>query len=296
MWKYISGLIVLGAAGFAIIQNMNRPYGIHVPSSHFESYDSAVRTFYNRYKSFPGDIPNVDRFYDVKMWPMMRNGNGDGELQICAELAVDSTCASPEDLLLVADAGEGAALVSGESTQFWHHLAAAELIPGYYNGCGALLADNTECGRANYAFPMEVSSKPPYIHGPAVTVYGDGKENYYQIVRFPSDVDYRLAGAVTPEYAYQIDKRLDDGLPGTGKVQFRSAKADGSSYLNQVPQSEDGGFEEGNVQACVNEQPAGAEFTAHELERATYARDNENLACSLRIRMWSPKDNALAKN
>jgi prepilin-type N-terminal cleavage/methylation domain-containing protein len=150
-------------------------------------YSSAIAQFRQQYGSLPGDIIDADSY-----WSTATNGNGDNEIN-------DST----------------------ESFQAWLHLALAKMVDGAYSGAAggggathAIIGTNVPRGRlTNTGWTI-------YYKG---TTSGD--TNYYNqdlanYLAFGTPVTNAMTqgAALRPAEAWQIDKKIDNALPATGRV------------------------------------------------------------------------------
>lgn len=170
--------------------------------------------------------------------------------------------------------GDGDKLLSGaESIDFWKHLKAAELVHLNLLGEGIV--------QARY-FHDNNFIKKWFSESAGIVVYASGERNYYQIARYETEGDIKVLPALTPEEAFNLDSKMVDGRPFTGSVTIRSAAQDGSSRLDGDITQAEVGYEAGNEYACVHESDIS---TDAKKRAATYAIANENLACSIRIRM-----------
>ena len=316
MARTILGLLpVILIVGFYLIAS--GPPGLpkasfqRMQASQIEQLNVAVYKFRNKYKCLPGDCEHISDHFDAAEYPNVRNGNGNGILEACGKLGIDGFC----DLSYQPNYVELGAMeevnirlysLSGESAQFWLQLQAGEFInkesdSGYkesYSGCGAISPDQCkEIGKAyrpaqlehDNPFPKKAFYKKLFIGSEfkeplGLIVYGMGERNYFQIGRISIKRGFSILPGMTPFEAMLIDEKMDDGKSGTGTIVAVSAQPDGSSHINQKLRAEDGGFENGNPAACIQQSAGGDVFTEQELETATYAVENENLACSLRIR------------
>ncbi|MGB1539835.1 MAG: prepilin-type N-terminal cleavage/methylation domain-containing protein, partial [Rickettsiales bacterium] len=281
----IIGLII---GGVLVGQDLIKAAEIRATVSQIESYNAAVNTFRGRFNGLPGDIRNVTSFFDAgsgNTWPDLIDGDGDRSLEACEDGTgpgndstndTDGLCngVDPHEYVDVATLAEH----TGELLQFWHHLSAAELVPGYYNGCyfgGAGDSGSVaDCGLLEAAFPRSKMDRN------GIGVYATGGRNYYQIGVTGAAMAYEVEPSLTPEEAYNLDQKMDDGKPGTGAVVAKSAQAGGTA-VNTAMAAADGDFTaSATATACVAEDVTGV--TAPQW---TYALLNENITCSLRLRM-----------
>ena len=151
-------------------------------------YNSAYSAFKQQYGSFPGDIADANSYWGSAVNGVnVTNGNGDGNIN-------NST----------------------EPYQAWLHLSLAKLIEGSFSGAGtaASLGVNVPRGRINgsgWSFDNNTAKV-----GNAIW-YNQDLGNYLSI-------GASVSGSITqgkllsPSEAWQIDTKMDDGLPATGQV------------------------------------------------------------------------------
>ncbi len=165
---------------------------------------TALNTFYLKYNCIPGDCYNISTYLSGET-----NGDGSEILNTPANGAV------------------------GEVYTAWKQLAAAGLYPGNYTGADAGGAHAYGNSVAGVNVP---ASKAISRTGYSFVYYGvlSGNASYYNgsfnnMIWFGSDVGgyYTSSGALKPVDAYNIDKKIDDGIPGTGKVSSPWVRAGG---------------------------------------------------------------------
>ena len=198
----IIGLIV---GGILVGQDLIKAAEIRATVSQLEKYNTAVNVFRGKYNGIPGDLLNASLFgFDSSRGTAGLAGNG---------------------LIEALSAGTAATYIS-EVSCFWDDLSTAGLI-------GDNLNQSTLCG----AGPV-VSSV-----GGAVPAAKLGKGNFIIVGNFQGVNFYSVTGittiaagaayttnaALTQEIAYQIDTKVDDGVPDTGTAGAVPSTAIGSS-------------------------------------------------------------------
>ena len=207
-------LVIIGllVGGILAGQELIRQAEISKVLKQINEYDTAVATFRTKYNGYmPGDFPNAFSF----------------------QIVLDST--GTQDVAGTADAqqdGDGDGLLdnhtdssfnafSGEMLNFWIHLSNTNMIKGEYkqdnSACTAL------CDRAaGVAFP-----ETPFGTGIIALTGSSPVLQYVLGTGNPLDNLNRAEGAgtdgavgdtMTPEQAYAIDIKLDDGDPDGGGV------------------------------------------------------------------------------
>lgn len=164
-----------------------------------------MNTFRDKYFQLPGDMNNATSFWGATTCPgtagvgtQTCNGNGDG--------VIDNPAAASQ---------------YGEVFTFWQHLANAGLIEGTYTGIASsassldsVLSVNSPKSKLGNA-GWSVIALPNYAGNTYEFAFDYG--NHF---RFGTKNGTALFynSALKPEEAWNIDTKLDDGKPGTGRV------------------------------------------------------------------------------
>lgn len=185
-------LVILGLLAGGILggQSLIKASELRAVSTEYEQWQTATNTFRERYFAVPGDFSGATSFW---IGGVTSNGDGNG---------------------LVADGA-----LDDEMFLFWQHLSLAGLIPGTYTGV-------TGSGGTTYhVVPEENAPRSRFGGGwTANTRYGGSAARY--------DYNYLnsfLVGAATatsltqdplftPQDAWNVDTKFDDGKPGKGRV------------------------------------------------------------------------------
>ena len=192
----IIGLIVGGVlAG----QDMIRAAEIRSTISQIEKYNTAVNTFRDKYGNIPGDILSSDA---TRFGFTARSGaanRGDGDRQVEA-------------------VGSGL-LLGNETVLFWRDLSQVALIDNGFTTAVDAFANNATAitvGQMKDFLPDASIGLGHYI-----TVMSSAGRNYFQIARVTGVSNagvYTLENAMTPQTAFNIDDKLDDGNPTNGSI------------------------------------------------------------------------------
>ncbi len=201
----IIGLIV---GGVLVGQDLIAAAEVRAQISQIEKYNTAVNTFHNKYNGIPGDlaVASASAFgltvgANCDGGPGRRDGNGiiDGN-------ALNSMLQG-----------------TGETGLFWGDLSSASLIDIIIPNSGGASFSCTNTGAvavstatAGLYFPTAKIGRGNYLY-----VYEIGGTNYYGLSEIISnDISgYMLSNASIPVIAaYNIDKKIDDGIPLTGHV------------------------------------------------------------------------------
>ena len=209
-------LVILGLLTGGILsgQSLIRAAELRAVTTEYNRYVSAVSTFKDKYFALPGDMPNAVRF-----WGAQAGGNTDGYDATCEALTTaavgTATCNGN---------GDGAIhmISSGwyERFRFWQHLANAGLIEGRYSGVTNGAA-TTQSVLAGTNAPKSKMSNGGWFDGWWGTQTGSYANywsgDYGNVLLFAAGGNDGSA-ILKPEEAWNIDTKLDDGLPGSGRV------------------------------------------------------------------------------
>ena len=204
-------LVILGllTGGILAGQSLIRAAELRSVSTDYQRYRSAIYAFRDKYFQLPGDFNNATAFW----------GAQDPTPATCQTTASSSalTCNGNGDNSI----GDSTAYY--ERFRFWQHLANAGLIEGQYNGVtgsgsayDATIGVNVPRSRiANAGFSMIGKGTAPgtdanFFPGYFGNVFTFGAKRLNDITVDP---------ILKPEEAWNIDTKLDDGIPGTGNVQ-----------------------------------------------------------------------------
>ena len=208
----IMGLLV---GGILTGQNLVKAAELRAVSNEFNQWQSAVQLFKEKYSALPGDITNATSY-----WGRADNGTFTGQ------------CAAPNT-----DLGTGTQTCNGDGDgrvsynhsvqtygifRFWQHLANAGLIEGSYTGrkgggdswdtTFGTNAPRSKLSNAGWII-MQYTSYPGSCCGRYVIDYG----NYYHVGGAATGT-WPGGYPFTPEMAWNVDMKIDDGKPGTGNV------------------------------------------------------------------------------
>lgn len=188
----------------------------------YTKYTNAVVQFQSQYGSLPGDMLDATNYW------------GDDSTN-CADGSVTNgtpgTCngSGNADMSTIAAVGAGLCKLSDGTTsascqepyRAWQHLVLAKLIDGNYTGVdtgnpvpGTNIPGSRIAG-AGWAFGYKSTTSGD------TNRYNQGLNNYLSF-GMPStaapSVDLTEGAAISPTDAWQIDKKIDNGMPGTGRI------------------------------------------------------------------------------
>ena len=197
------GLLI---GGIIVAQDLIAAARVNAQISQLNKYNTAAGTFQLKYNGLPGDL-KATQAAQISVFATRAGtvGRGDGNG-------------------LIEEGGvAGGTEPSGEIVLFWNDLSAANLIDGIFQG-----VDCPNGGPCTGSPPTSLGQiiPPAKIRdGSYVYVYGDTNVNYFMILGLPLILNPWgvFSGGngygLTPEEAFQIDSKIDDGLPTTGIVQ-----------------------------------------------------------------------------
>ena len=207
-------LVILGllTGGILTGQSLIRASELRSVTTDFQKYESAIYTFRDKYFGLPGDLRNATSF-----WGALDTNDGIG---------TDCTDATTTSALTCN--GDGNGVIYGlstlnESFHAWVHLANAGLVEGSYSGkrtadpneaTPGINIPKSKVGQAGYLLLMAD------LVGPTNGWYTYVRTTILQFGTRVATFDNGGA-ALKPEEAWNIDTKLDDGKPGTGKVMAR---------------------------------------------------------------------------
>lgn len=224
-------------------QSLIRAAELRNITSEYSKYISALNSFRDKYSAIPGDMRNA-----VKFWGAQIGATTDGADATCAALTTASTTTSTCN-----GNGDGIIDNSGYGTgyeqfRFWQHLANAGLIEGTYSGVLG------SAGNFLYAIPgTNVPRGRISGSGWSATNWTTAGDAYWWVLTAQRMGNYFVfggettssgtyvqthAGILLPAEAWNIDLKLDDGKPGTGKTVSQNwsstctTAANSSDYTN----------------------------------------------------------------
>lgn len=215
----IIGLLV---GGVLAAQNLIRAGEIRSTISELQTYQVAVNTFTEKYLAVPGDMVKATEYWGV--------AGGTGTGQACFD--VDSstlsdtrrTCNGNGDrqVMLVKDAAGASIWRFGERFRFWQHLVNAGLVTGTYTGKTDSTTDALKTAGGVNA-PINKIEGGAFMPMSIATEVGAGDVTHFEGTAKGVYLELRSsdATAAPPLFAaeaFQIDTKLDDGLPARGKI------------------------------------------------------------------------------
>lgn len=190
-------LVILGllVGGILVGQDLIHDSAVKKQVTQIENYRTSMNSFRDKYQGLPGDLraATANGFGMVTRAGTAGHGDGSGLIEGCA---TNATLAGCETLL------------------FWTDLTFAGLLsPSFTTASDTTAAINA----------MNIESYLPRgaLGSTSVTVYTNGAMNYFQLTNVTATTVagvYTLTHALTPMDAFNIDEKLDDGIPLDGSV------------------------------------------------------------------------------
>ncbi len=199
-------LVILGLLVGGILAGRSLIHAGELRSAMAEStrYKTAVYAFQDKYFGLPGDIPNATLIWGKDTTSTAPCAGSSGNA------ATPGTCNGNDDGLIGNGSASGA-----EGVRAWQQLSLAGLIEGQFTGyydTGSKLTRglNVPASKLNNGAWALLSRS--IAGGPVWGIAG----NYLQ---FGAESAGEIwLGAMTPEDAWNIDTKLDDGQPDYGRV------------------------------------------------------------------------------
>lgn len=220
-------LVVLGllTGGILTGQNLIRSAEMRSIVSDFNRYQTAIMSFRDQFLYLPGDMPNATTFWGEMTncgaaspsgtGTQTCNGNGNGEINAAATGSQ-----------------------TGEMFNAWQQLASAGLVEGTYNGIAGSGSDIDARVGINVPTGKIRNSGWTLLHVGSIgvahnTVYeGEyGNALYFGTALNGTTTSHHV---ITPKEAWGIDKKIDDGKAGIGRLRMfeNHGRADGTGCTN----------------------------------------------------------------
>ena len=216
----ILGLLVGGIlAGQALIRAAElRAVGVE-----FTRWQTAVHGFRDKYFAVPGDFSAA-----TSIWGRL-NSNTDCVTNSGAAVSAAGACDGNGDGIVPWD-NSGAVSTAKEMHEFWRHLQLAGLIEGNYTGLAGTVGNsasvtpgsNSPRSKLGGAGWGAAGGGNCGLGGSACFGSLTGDYNAYFVFGLPTTSgNTPINAALKPEEAWNIDTKLDDGSPTTGRTRAR---------------------------------------------------------------------------
>ncbi len=204
----IIGLIV---GGVLIGKDLIRAAELRSIIGEYETYKTAINAFRLKYNSIPGDMKDATSIWGAKSDCSDRSEltatcNGNGNIKISP--SASTTTSGNEPFL------------------FWQHLANAELLSGKLNGVegiysqfSSVIGVNTPRSKIQNACWGALNQN--FSSGSDTSTFYIDLGNFLAIGNPISSNWVGDNAILSPIEAYDIDKKVDDGMPATGRFTIR---------------------------------------------------------------------------
>lgn len=193
-------LVILGllTGGILAGQSMIKASELRAVSTEFNKYATAGSAFRDKYMALPGDMANATSFWG-------------------AQNATPATCSTTASTTALTCNGNGNSVIafamniSDEQARAWQHLANAGLIEGTYAGTWVnadRYSPKSKFGGTNY---WNVGTYGATSGDTANFAFPDQGHSYFI-------ADTSNTYLFKPEEAWNLDAKMDDGKPATGRV------------------------------------------------------------------------------
>ncbi len=230
----------------------------------FDSFNSAINVFKNKYNALPGD-----------MKPAIAAANGFATRTGAAGYGDSNGLIQGGNVGAATNTPFNNSAPTGEGLLVWNDLSTAGLIEGKYTGDGST---NSWASNCNNLTPDATLPKAK-IAGNIIIITADYVESqhYFQmlggVTAFGTLGQYTgLKGGLTPIQAQNIDVKIDDGRPLTGTVQARDI-AGFTTPWGQIPAAATPAAPNNGV--CVSN--ANSEYNT------SPSTGGDSLACAIRV-------------
>ncbi len=223
-------LVIIGliAGGIVAGSSMIRAAELRAITTEYSQYQTAVMTFRDKYLGLPGDLKNATAF-----WGAADGGDGIGNDCGQIESTGTETCNGNGDGELEDINDNGFTII--ENLRFWQHLANAGLISGTFSGSDgttapyhAVIGENVPTSKASGA---GWSVEHPCFGTNAVCTNLDLDWGNVWYVGAQHSSYYSTIGFFTAEEIWNLDKKMDDGMPNSGRLWRGDASCAESSDL-----------------------------------------------------------------
>ncbi|MDX2094520.1 MAG: prepilin-type N-terminal cleavage/methylation domain-containing protein [Alphaproteobacteria bacterium] len=201
-------LVIIGLllGGVLAGQTMRRNQQLRAVGTNAATYMMAMNQFKTTYGYVAGDFPTA-----TELW-----GRADGGVPLTSNCAAPDTTASVGAPTCNGD-GNGYLNATGhEIFRAWQHLAASGLITGRFTGISpygiGISIPKGPLGNTGYGWGaglVEVNNAAL-----ADATYFDG--DYTNMLTFGAPAAIMDGAALTPAETFELDTKLDDGVPATG--------------------------------------------------------------------------------
>lgn len=195
----IIGLLIGGVLkGQELINNAQ----ITSTVAQIKGMDAAVSTFDDMYAALPGDMANANTRLANNCAAIAACTSGDGNRHLGLAGAYEGLNAAP----------------GNESRAFFVHLSAADLITGINANAAVLNTWGGIFAEANIAGGFHAASSQGALANFPGNLIGGTPPSAGLYLGLTADPGVATAPVITPNQAFRIDNKIDDGQPDSGSV------------------------------------------------------------------------------
>lgn len=219
-------LVVIGliVGGVLVGQDLIKAAEVRSQISQIEKFNTAANTFKLKYGGLPGDIPepHASGFGFVARGSNRGEGDGNGKIEGACDV---SLCSTPIESYF------GAVQGWGETAVFFRDLGASGLVAGNFNYASSdqsytpsSVTENSSPNLSNFMAKAKIGgSNYLYVWSGGYGAYAGKTANTTNYFAVSGVIDLGGNSIVTRAGisvidAYNIDKKIDDGLPQSGNV------------------------------------------------------------------------------
>lgn len=216
--------IELLAGGIIVAREIIEARKVREQITQIAKFDAAASLFYEKFNGMPGDLlsAQAERMGLPTGDGTPAHSDGDGKLSACSPGWSES--------------------LGCETSLFWAQLAASELIPGTFTA-NIRFADTRVLETELLDYYLPKSTLGPDIR---LTVWSSDHNymsserhlpsgNYYELTLLKGIDESRFIDdpyAISPLITKELDKKMDDGRPLTGKVIVNGANKTGEGWAS----------------------------------------------------------------
>lgn len=206
-------LVILGllAGGILAGKALIRASELRAVTREYAAYRGAVHAFRDKYFALPGDMANAQSF-----WGVASNCTTDG-----ATIASGTCNAVVNDGIIGYTSASGGSNSGREQFYAWHHLVLAGLVEGSYSGLRPTTPSNPVAGTNVPASKISGGGWMLGIVNSQNSTLWLKDWSQALVIGNANGIDSYLdydANLFFPEEAWNIDTKMDDGLPAMGMV------------------------------------------------------------------------------
>lgn len=218
----VIALLAFVVGGVITGKNLLFTAGLREIPTQAHQYISAIESFRDKYGALPGDMVNAQEIWGRADGGAVTTDCGNPATDTSAT-SITATCNGNGDGVISRNNGIGTRAFPEryEAFRIWQHLKNADMIKGAFSGvAGTAGLDQTVGGVNTPASFLKASAYD--IEFFDVTRWGHFTEpDYRHVLYFGKHTSWSYAPhlpILSPRNMYEMDKKLDDALPGSGTI------------------------------------------------------------------------------